>query len=402
MPSRRFKLPVLSRLTLAWIAFGAFGVVAACFMIFDNGRTRALVAMAVEGIELFAPPEQRPASAKPASLERLAAGEAALGAEPGSDMLDQPPVADAPDALASISDVTAPYEDPGADIFITVDGAPARAIGVERTKRVVAIAPVASPDEGLLRRSAYGQVPRIGADGRRAAKVYAQTFSPGKEPPVALIVGGLGINKSLTERAIDELPAHVTLAFAPYAKDLIFWTKRARDAGHEVMIEIPMENRDIDATALGPAALTTSRPEANEQRLDWILSRFQGYFGATNYLGAKFSGDRAAMDALLQRLREAGVAYVDDTGVMARNAAQKDVTTVDRLVDPGYGDGGSQTKRDLESLEKIAKSGGDALGKTYVHDTSLGEIADWAHSLEEKGLTLAPASAVLALRAGDR
>lgn len=402
MPSRRFKMPVLSRLSWAWLAFGAISAGAVGYVAFDGGRTRAVVAMAVEGIERFAPPDPRKIALEDRSLERLAAGEAALGVEPGDDVLDQPGYSETQDALASISDPATPFEDPGADIFITVDGAPARAIGAERAKAVVAIAPVAAPDAGLLRRSAYGQIPRIGVDGRRASKVYAQVFTPGKEPAVALIVGGLGINKALTERAIDELPAHVTLAFAPYAKDLSFWSKRARDAGHEVMIEIPMENREIDAAALGPAVLTASRPEDNQQRLDWILSRFQGYFGATNYLGAKFSGDRAAMDALLARLKEAGLAYVDDTGALSRGAPRPDVATIDRLVDPGYGDNESRTKRDLQSLEKVAQAGGDALGKTYVNDGSLDEIADWARTLDQRGLALAPASAVLALRGGDR
>lgn len=399
MRVRRFKLPVLSRLAWAWLCFGATAGAAAIYVANDGGKTRAAVAMAIEGIERFAPQELRqpPVAEAP---ERFAAGEVA---DDAFSVEEASVVADAEDALATISDPTLPLEDPGADIFITVDGSPARAIGAERAKPVVPIAPVASPDAGLLRRTSHGQVPRIGSDGRRASKVYAQKFTPGSDPRIALIVGGMGLNRALTERAIDELPAHVTLAFAPYAKDLAFWTKRARDAGHEVMIEIPLENRETDAAALGPAALTTARtPEENRQRLEWILSRFQGYFGATNYLGAKFSGDRAAAEALLGALKAAGVAYVDDTGSLAENAADPEVEVTDRLIDPGYGDGLTQTKRDLESLEKIATQKGDALGKTYVHDASLDAVADWARSLEEKGYALAPASAVLALRAGDR
>lgn len=399
MRGRRFKLPVLSRLTQAWLCFAAIAAGGVAFLALNDGKTRAVVAMAVEGIERIAPPERRDEPAPP-TRERFAAG------EPATDMLaanDRLAAGEAIDVLASISDAEAPAEDPGADIFITVDGVPARAIGAERAKTVTPITPVAAPDEGLLRRTAYGQIPRVAADGRRAAEIYAQKFTPGDDPYVALIVGGLGINRALTERAIDELPASVTLAFAPYSKDLVFWTKRARDAGHEVMIEIPLENREQDADVLGPAALLTTRSDAeNLQRLEWVLSRFQGYFGATNYLGARYSGDRAAMDKLLARLAEAGVAYVDDTGALSRRAADRDVEVVDRLVDPGYGDNDGQTRRDLESLEKVAAARGDALGKTYVHDASLKVVIDWAQSLEARGVALAPASAVLAQRAGDR
>lgn len=403
MPARRFKLPVLSRLTWAWIGFAAIGAGVAVYATLDDGRTRAAVAMAVEGVERLAPPvaDREPAEAPP---ERLAAAAEAAPAEEIAETLVQPPAEDANDALADAVDPYRFNEGPIADVVITVDGAPARAIGAERPGRTVRTwTPIAAPDETLLRRSAYGRMPRIGADGRRAADVYAQPFKPTSQPSVALIVGGLGLNRALTERAIDELPAYVTLAFAPYAKDLPFWTKRARAAGHEVLIEIPMEARAGDEEALGAAALLTTRtPEENRRRLEWILSRFEGYFGVTNYLGAKYSTDRAAMSMLLSAIDAAGLAYFDDTGVLERIGAPASGATVNRLIEPGYGGDQSAVRRDLEALEKIAGSGGDAIGKTYVSDRTFAEIRQWSATLEERGLSLAPASAVLAMRAKER
>lgn len=402
MRARRFKIPVLSRLAWAWLCFAALGGGITIYSAFDGGRTRAAVAMAVEGIERLAPPIDRKAIVDQ-SPERLDGAHSAIAPELASETLEQPDMLEAEDVLGDINDPYLLREDPAAEVVITVDGAPARAIGAERSKPAAAWTPIAAPDGSLLKRTAYGSIPRIAADGRKPSDVYAQIFTPDDEPNVALIVGGLGINRALTERAIDELPPHVTLAFAPYAKDLAFWTKRARDAGHEIMIEIPMENRIGDEEALGPAALLTTRTaEENAQRLDWILSRFGGYFGATNYLGSKFSGDRDAMEALLARIEAAGLAYVDDTGALSRARIASEAATVNRLIDPGYGPDKSQSKRDLEALEKIAKAEGDALGKTYVHDETLGDIVLWAKSLDERGFALAPASAVLAMRAGDR
>ncbi|MEK7266004.1 MAG: divergent polysaccharide deacetylase family protein [Pseudomonadota bacterium] len=401
MRVRRLKIPVLSRLTWAWFCFVALCGVGVVYSVFDNGRTRAAVAMAVEGIERLAPPAEPKKVAS--DLERFQREQEALAPTFAADALRQPELLEAEDALSGIEDPYLPREDAAADVIITVDGAPARAIGSARAKAVTPWTPVAAPDAELLKRTAYGSVPRVAADGRKPSKFYAQQFTPGDKRPVALIVGGLGINRALTERAIDELPPQVTLAFAPYAKDLTFWTKRARDAGHEIMIEIPMENRTGDEEALGPAALLTTRTaEENAQRLDWILSRFSGYFGVTNYLGAKFSGDRDAMEALLARIDTAGLAYVDDTGALSRARVVGEATTVNRLIDPGYGPDKGQSQRDLQSLEKIAAADGDALGKTYVHDETLTAISDWASSLDERGFALAPASAVLAMRAGDR
>ncbi|MEL6416685.1 MAG: divergent polysaccharide deacetylase family protein, partial [Pseudomonadota bacterium] len=67
----------------------------------------------------------------------------------------------------------------------------------------------------------------------------ARAFSnPDNKPTVSLIVGGLGTNATLTRSAIDNLPPDVTLAFAPTTDNLASWVRRARRAGHEVLIEV--------------------------------------------------------------------------------------------------------------------------------------------------------------------
>ncbi len=396
---RRFKLPVVSRLTLAWLAFAALAAGVALYTASDDSRRRAAIAMTVEGIERIAPPAERAPSIAD-KIERQAFGRQAAASAieiPVEEAFGD----EAEDALEGIEAGASAFADRADDIVITVDGAPARSIAATPTLASLTSLRIAEPDAALLQRTAYGKAPRIAADGRRAAKVYARPFTPGESPHVALIVGGLGLNRALTERAIDELPPEVTLAFAPYARDLDFWARRAREAGHEFMIELPMENRSGEGEALGPATLLTSRDEAqNLQRLDWILSRAEGYFGVTNYLGAHFSADRAAVDPVLARVAAAGLAYVDDTGAL-KGRKGGGVAIVSRLIDPGFGAEKTRTARDLESLEKYAARSGEALGKTYVNADTLDALVDWAGGLGSRGVALAPASAVLAMRATD-
>ncbi len=389
---RRIKLPVLSRLTQAWLFFAALCAGLTLYTVSDDARRRAAIAMTVEGVERLAPPtEERRAAAS--RLDRQDYARPAHDADP-FDLA-------AEDALAGIEAGGPAAADPASDIVITVDGAPAKAIAAAPSLASLTVARIADPDPALLQRTAYGRAPRTGPDGRRPATVYARPFTPGEEAEVALIVGGLGLNRALTERAISELPPSVTLAFAPYAKDLDYWARRAREAGHEFMIEIPMENRRGEGETLGPATLLTSRSaEENLRRLDWILSRAEGYFGVTNYLGAHFSADRDAIAPVLDRLAAAGVAYVDDTGAV-RPGKAGGVATVSRLIDPGFGGDKGRTARDLDSLEKIAARAGHAVGKTYVNADTLGAIAEWADNLSSRGLALAPASAVLAMRAEE-
>lgn len=157
-----------------------------------------------------------------------------------------------------------------------------------------------------------------------------------------------------------------------------------------------MESRGPEGRSgavLGPAALLSGRPEAdNLQRLDWILSRLPAAFAATNYLGGKFAADRAAMAAVLKRLDEAGLAYADDTGVV-EGAARA------RLVAPNGG--AEATARDLDELEQFARSDGAALGKAYVDAAGLDVLAAWTAGLSDRGLALAPASAVMKKGGGE-
>lgn len=426
MSRRRLKIPVLGRLTLAWgtLALGLAGL--AAFVSINSSPTGPRIAVAITGpSERLAPPEID------AALERLAvedvtreSGLATRGSRPAlqpmfaggesvSDASGEEGDRFAPAFDEEFTDVADAYSaDADADgIVITIDGVTARPSSEERlagasaggTSRAAARAvTLAAVDAALLQKSAYGMIPRRGPDGARAADRYARPFASGGQPYVSIIVGGLGLNRALTERAIDRLPPEVTLAFAPYAKDLPYWTARARTAGHEVMLELPMEHGSGDASALGAAALRTDRsPSENAERLQWLMARFEGYFGATNYLGSKFAADRSSIQGVLSDLAAAGVAYIDDTGVAsvsvgrADGAAQADFGAVNRLIAPSYDAIRPETKADLDSLEALARRNGRALGKTYAYTATIDAIEQWAAGLDERGLLLGPASAHL-------
>jgi polysaccharide deacetylase 2 family uncharacterized protein YibQ len=67
----------------------------------------------------------------------------------------------------------------------------------------------------------------------------------------------MGLSPRATEAAIAGLPGAVTLGFAPYGADLARQTVLAREAGHELVLEIPMEPSIFRATI--PARIPSSR-----------------------------------------------------------------------------------------------------------------------------------------------
>ncbi|MET0170070.1 MAG: divergent polysaccharide deacetylase family protein, partial [Aliihoeflea sp.] len=79
------------------------------------------------------------------------------------------------------------------------------------------------PDPELIEPSDYGLLPRRDAEGRRPFDVYARPWSGTRGTRITIVVGGLGLSQTGTQRAIEVLPAEVTLAFAPAGNSLDRW-----------------------------------------------------------------------------------------------------------------------------------------------------------------------------------
>lgn len=407
-PKRNRRLPVISRLTIAWttLAVASAGVCAYAAVWGANALRPEKIALPVGDVEVFARAETPPPTRSVLRTEERLEPHITRAAEPQAE----PAFAEGEDEMSFDAPAIGRIDEDALDIVITVDGEPARGPGARVLEPKLASltelkrsGPIPGPDPALLQTTPLGKIPKIGPDGRRPMKVYAAPFDVGPETPkVGLVVGGLGLNPEITARAIEELPPYVTLAFAPYAKDLERWTEKARAAGHEIMIELPMEGYAGGVEALGPAALLTSRTEEeNLQRLDWLLSRFGAYVGATNYIGGKFSASREDLAPVLARLEALGLAYIDDTGAAAHVAGDDAAwTSVNRMVaTKGAMSEPDDVARDLAALASIAVKRGTALGKTYAFDVTLDAIVEWARLLEQEDVALAPASAILQERA---
>ena len=110
----------------------------------------------------------------------------------------------------------------------------------------------------------------------------------------------MGLNQELTARAIKTLPGDVSFAFAPYGENLQVQVNKARAAGHEIMLQLPMDPFVYPATNPGPKTfLTTSGEAANKDALLCHLSRFAGYIVVSAYILGNFLADPAALSPVL-------------------------------------------------------------------------------------------------------
>ncbi|MFI4974283.1 MAG: divergent polysaccharide deacetylase family protein [Caulobacterales bacterium] len=253
-----------------------------------------------------------------------------------------------------------------------------------------------APIAGLFAPGPGGPLPTIAADGRTPAQAYARPYSPTGKPKIALIIGGLGLNAKATRQAIETLPADVTLSFVPYADGLQGWIDMARAAGHEVLLETPMEPKDYPENDPGPYTLMADgRADDTTHRLEWLLSRATGYFGVTNYLGSKFVQSPTAMGVFSTDLRQRGLAFVDD-GSAASQGGGLPRASASRIIDDQLS--GDAIQAQLGALEAEAARSGRSLGSGFAYPVTLEMAAHWASTLSDRGYQLVPASALTVRR----
>lgn len=253
----------------------------------------------------------------------------------------------------------------------------------------------AAPIAALHAQGATGPLPIIAADGRTPFESYKRPFAGGGKK-VGLIIGGLGLNARITERAISQLPAEVTLSFVPTADNLQGWVNKARANGHEVIIEVPLEPFDYPDNDPGPSTLLSSGDwSKNQKNLEYILSRTTGYFAVTNYLGGKFASSSNSTN-FMKSLKARGLGFFSDGSVSAFGGTAKSQgvksAAADRNIDqrPSAADINAQ----LGALEALAGQKGQALGFGVGYSVTIDQVINWIGEVRAKGYTLAPASAL--------
>jgi len=255
------------------------------------------------------------------------------------------------------------------------------------------------PDKALIEASETGPLPIRAADGRRPFDVYARPWSGARGARIAIVIGGLGVSQTGTQKAIEKLPPEVTLAFAPQGNSLGRWMQAARQQGHEIVMQVPLEPFDYPNANPGRNTLTVAASaEENIEALRWSLSRITNYTGVMNYMGARFSADPAAMAPVMEELGKRGLLYLDD-GSSARSSAPE--LALKAGVPFAAGDTAIDAARDrgeilkkLDELERIARAKGFAVGTGSAFDVTVDAVASWAQEAKRRGIEIVPVSAV--------
>jgi polysaccharide deacetylase 2 family uncharacterized protein YibQ len=254
-------------------------------------------------------------------------------------------------------------------------------------------------DPALIEKSPQGPLPRIADNGRTPMAAYAVPARGGKFR-IAIVVSGLGLGAKATAAALAALPAGVSLAYVPYGPHVQQSVAAARQGGHEVLLEVPMEPFDFPDSDPGPYTLRSGiERDGNGEKLEWLLSRFTGYAGVTNLLGQRLLSDAGALSPVMTQFARRGL-YFYDNGAAAQSAAP------DVAGRPGAPFAKATARLDaiqtaleidkhLSDLETQARAHGSAIGSGSLYPVTVERIAAWAKGLEKRGFVLVPVSAIV-------
>ncbi len=254
-------------------------------------------------------------------------------------------------------------------------------------------------DPALIENTPLGPLPRIADDGRKPMTVYAAPAAAGKLK-IAIVMSGLGLSAKATQTALAGLPPAVTVGLLPYSSDAPRWLTAARAAGHEVLLEVPMEPFDFPDSDPGPHTLRAgSVSSANAERLNWALTRFTGYAGVTNLLGDRLLSDTDALAPVITTLSRRGL-YFYDSGSASQSVAPQVAGSLSAPFVRGTASIDTiqtalEIDRRLSELEAAARKNGGAVGTAFLYPVSVERIAQWAKGLQSRGFVLVPVSAIV-------
>ena len=235
-----------------------------------------------------------------------------------------------------------------------------------------------------------GPLPVIAADGRQPWLEYSRGFKRAdRKPRIALIISNLGLSDTYTKAALELLPEDITLSFSHVAPRLKNWVREARQKGHEILLDIPMEPIGFPKNDPGRATLLTSSNEVeNLNRLEHIMKQAGGYVGLLGTQGTKFMLHSETLLPVLRSIKQRGLIYVDSRstsrslGPDLASSIQLPKAFNNVFVDKEPSQ--EKIKNKLDELERIALKRRFAVGIAQPLPITIEILSQWTKRLKNK------------------
>lgn len=217
-------------------------------------------------------------------------------------------------------------------------------------------------------------------------------------PRIALVISGLGLAERATQAAVA-LPDTVTLSFSSYGALTAGWSQVARQKGHELLLDLPVQTRKYPAADPGTDGLLLAlSPQEMAERFTHVLTKARGYVGLTMPRDDSLSEDEKIMQ-LLALFRQHGLlmvnSYPQQTAAMFQATQKTGVPILQTqvLLDTQLDE--TEIKNRLARAEDLSRRYGQILVIGNAYPLTLGLVDSWLQTLPQKGIAIVPVSALV-------
>ncbi len=207
-------------------------------------------------------------------------------------------------------------------------------------------------------------------------------------PKIGIIIDDLGYDNTLA-RAFMALDIPLTLSVLPFTPNSRAIAQRARHAGCETMLHLPMEPIGYPSVNPGDGVLLVSMDkETILEILNNDLQQTPFVAGANNHMGSRFTENAEKMAIVLEALRKKGLYFVDsrtNSGSVAfKTAQQMALKTAKRDIFLDNDLSENALKIQMERLLSVARHKGRAIGIGHPHKETLNLLKKYQSALTDE------------------
>jgi len=217
-----------------------------------------------------------------------------------------------------------------------------------------------------------------------------------KVSKVAIVIDDLGYDGNLARQFL-KIEAPLSFSVLPhgnFSKDI---AKKIHQAGHEVLLHLPMEPKDYPHVNPGVGALLT---EMNDEKLVRVLRKSLDSLphvqGVNNHMGSKFCEYDEKLRPVMQELKDRGLFFLDSRTTSKTQAhivaKQLKVPSAERSVFLDNIQDPQAIRAQLERLIQLARLKGEAIGIAHPHEVTLEVLRENIPKLSKEGIELVPVS----------
>lgn len=256
--------------------------------------------------------------------------------------------------------------------------------------------------DGLHEKTAYGLAPIIHkTDGLTPFKAYAAEFTPdpAAKALISFVMVDFGLSQKNSSASIKELPEGVSFTLDAYTRDAQTWANHAREMNHEVWLSLPLQSKNYPQVDTGPKTILASlSPGDTNNRILDTLGIATGYVGVITNNASAFESAKPSLQKSLSSIAERGL------GIVQSDPADRTLGGLAAQTKAPFGQANLwidqiNSEKDLQAqfinIESSAVKNKKLIVFFRPYPATIKAITNWAKQAGNRGIQLAPLSAVI-------